>query len=278
MTKLPIALCLFTTTKPHFGHYTYLDTLNYLARQIPLDQFGARYAHIKVTPGQEVIAAEMVRELEARGFVVEQTVAAWSRGTSHQVGYLADMRKASQSPVIQSQPYMLLQEDDSPFTCHLGHLDTCLYGMTKALASNHNLVSTRFIRRCDWDGGVPVIRKAGDHFFSPNLDFQPMIVRSRDYLLANKVIEDHWSELGHLQCELVMRIAFDTLTRATERHMVWLPEYAETYHLGTPDYSALRQSLRLGGFGRRQASGFGYDQPGNLMRIGSCLFHKSKEI
>lgn len=245
MTKLPIALCLFTTTKPHFGHYTYLDTLNHLARQIPLDQFGARYAHIKVTPSQEDIAVKMARELEARGFVVEQTTAAWARGTSHQLAYLGDMRKASQSPVIQSQPYILMLEDDSPFVCHQADLTTCLYRMTDALARDHNLVSTRFIRRNDWDGGVPVIRANKDHFFSQNLDFQPLVVRSRDYLLANKVIEDNWGRLSHLQCELVMRIAFDTLSRSTERHMVWLPDYAETYHLGNPDYPTLRQTLNL---------------------------------
>lgn len=248
MTKLPMAVCLFTSTKGHWGVKTmYRDTLNHLARQIPLSDFGALYAHIKVGLSQEdaLIAANIATDLEARGFHVERTHADWSRGTSHQVGYLGDMRKASQSPIIQSQPFMLLLEDDSPFTCHRGHLDTCLYAMTTALATNHNLVSTRFIRRLDWEGGVPVIHRSGDHFFSQNLDFQPMVVRSRDYLLANKVIEDNWAQLGHLQCELVMRIAFDTLTRATERHMVWLPDYAETYHLGVPEHQVLRAQLNL---------------------------------
>ena len=96
-----------------------------------------------------------------------------------------------------------------------------------------------------FQGGVPVLDPQADHFFSPHLDFQPGIYRSRDYLLANKVIEDNWDRLSHLQCELVMRIAFDTLSRATERHMVWLPDYAETYHLGVPEHAAVRAALNL---------------------------------
>lgn len=247
MTTLPISICLFTTTKGHWSIKTMCrDTLDHLDRQIPLSSFGARYAHIKGSPGEEGIANDMMKELKSRGFTVEITVGAWQRGTSHQVGYLADMRKASRSPVIQSQPYMLLLEDDSPFACHGDDLTTCLYRMTEALARDHNLVSTRFIRRNDWEGGVPVIRADKDHFFSPNFDFQPAILRSRDYLIANKVIEDNWANLSHLQCELVMRLALDTLTRGTERHMVWLPDYAETYHLGVPEHETVRRNLNLG--------------------------------
>lgn len=223
----------------------YLDTINYLDRQIPLSSFGTLYAHIKITPGEEDIGAQIESNLMSRGFRVEKTLGEWKRGQSHGHAYLADMNRASQSPVIQSQPYMLLLEDDSLFTCHGDDLVLCLSRMTDALARDPELVSTRFLRRNDWDGGVPVIRAAKDHFFSPNLDFQPAILRSRDYLIANKVIEDHWDELSHLQCELIMRIAFDTLSRGPERHMVWLPDYAETYHLGSPDYPALKSSLGL---------------------------------
>ncbi len=117
--------------------------------------------------------------------------------------------------------------------------------MTNMLESNHDLVSTRLIRRTDWEGGVPVIRADKDIWYSENFDFQPAVLRSRDYLIANKVIQDNWAQLSHLQCELVMRIALDTLSRAKERYAVFLPDYAETYHLGTPDYLKTKASLNL---------------------------------
>lgn len=245
MTKLPIAVCLFTSTKGHFGAHTTNDTLNHLNRQIPLSTFGALYAHVKVDPDKLALGDEIVANLRARGFTVEQTIGSWSRGTSHGQAYLGDMAKASQSPVVQSQPFMLLAEDDSTLNPNACDLLTLLSRMTNMLESNHDLVSTRLIRRTDWDGGVPIIRADKDIWYSDNFDFQPAILRSRDYLIANKVIQDNWAQLSHLQCELVMRIALDTLSRAKERHAVFLPDYAETYHLGTPDYLKTKALLNL---------------------------------
>lgn len=246
MTTLPISICLFTSTKGHYDVKTiYLDTLNHLNRQIPLSQFGSLYAHIKVTPGEEQIGADMARELNGRGFIVDQTVGAWNRGTSHQQAYLADMNTASQARPIHYNPYMLLLEDDSPFECHQQDLVACLHRMVSFLDGNQDIVSTRFIRAGDWAGGVPVIHAEKDYFYSPNCDFQPMILRTRDYFIANKIIQDNWASIGHLQCELIMRLALDQLSRSDCRHVVWLPEYGETYHLGTPDYLKTKAAIGL---------------------------------
>lgn len=245
MTKLPIAICLFTSTKGHFGHSTYADTLRHLDRQIPLSQFGARYAHIKVTPGQEDVGIAMELALMERDFGVDATVGDWSRGASHQQAYLLDQRKASQSRVVQSQPYVMLLEDDSTLSPAKGELADYLARMMGALDREPDLVSTRLVRRCDWDGGIPTIGPVTSTFFSPNFDMQPSILRSRDFMLAHKVIEDNWGQLSHLQCELVLRIALDTLSRSPNRHMVWHPDEIESHHLGTPDYPALKAALNL---------------------------------
>lgn len=246
MPKLPIAVCLFTSTKGHFGYSTYEDTLNHLNKQIPLSYFSALYSHIKISPGSEEIAERMADNLKKRGFHVETTVGEWSRGMSHQNAYLEDMRKASQSQFIQSQPYMLLLEDDSPFLCHEESLTACLQEMVRLLHDCSDVVSTRFIRKIDFDGGVPIIYQDKNYFWSPNFDFQPAILRSRDYLLANKVIEDNWNKLSQTQCELAMRLALDTLTREKEyKHMVWLPSYGETIHIGTQNYPEIVKNLKL---------------------------------
>lgn len=228
-------------------------TLRHLDRQIPLSVFGSLYAHLKADPvpppvGLEnpgTLAESIANDLSVRGFYVDTTVGDWQRGMSMQNAYLIDQRKASQSSAIQGQPYMLLLEDDGTMSPKVDNLTKVLARMIDFLESSPDAVSARFLRRCDYDGGVPMDNVQGDHFFSRNVDFQPMLLRSRDFFLAHKVIEDNWAQLSHLQCELVMRLALDTFSRGSDRHMVWLPDYAETIHLGTPDYSALKASLNL---------------------------------
>lgn len=238
MTKLPIALCMFTTTKGHWGRRDlYLETLNLMSRLVPLSDFGARYVHIKVSPGEEALAEQMRAELITRGFHVDQTVGSWSHGNmSHQNEYLRDMNKASQSPVLHSQPYMLLLEDDSPFLCRRAGLVECLSRMIGFLEGDINVVSTRLLWRSAFDGGVPNLRDQHDYFFSPHFDFQPSILRPRDYMIANKVIEQNWEQVKHAHCEMVMRMALDTVSRSQYRHVVLKPDYAEPFHLGGADH------------------------------------------
>lgn len=140
---------------------------------------------------------------------------------------------------------MLLVEDDSPFRAHKVDSLAALSAMVEALETNPDLVSTRFIRRDDWHTGVPILKDGGDYFFSPNFDFQPAVLRSRDYMIANLFIERHWEQVKHLQCELLMRIALDTLTRSSLRHLVWKPDYGETYHLGVPNPHEILKTLSI---------------------------------
>lgn len=241
---LPISLCLFTSTKGHFGCRTlYRATLDYLDRQIPLSEFGCRYGHIKVSPGDEVVADEIESNLRARDFVVERTVGSWSRGTSHQQAYLGDISTASRNRALQCHPFVLIQEDDSIMQCEQDGLPRCLHRMTKFL-DDPEVVSTRFLRAGDMNTS-PVISLEADHFYSPDYNLQPSILRSRDFHSANLIIEKNWSQLGHLQCELVLRIALDQLSRSVRRHVVWHPDYAATVHLGVPDYDKVAAAHNL---------------------------------
>lgn len=245
MNKLPISLCLFTSTKGHFSYATYQDTLNHLSRQIPLLQFGALYAHIKVTPSQESIGDEIKNNLTERGFIVEKTVGDWVRGISHGQHYLLDQKKASRSKILHSQPFCLILEDDSTLSPIKNNLEYYVSQMIGFLENDMDIVSTRLIRKNDWDGGVPVLEKRDTHWFSENFDMQPSILRTRDFFLAHNAIEDNWDKLSHLQCELVLRLALDTLSRSSLRHMVWLPEEIHSVHLGVPDYLEIKKSLNL---------------------------------
>lgn len=244
MTKLPIAICLFTSTKGHFGHSTYGATLDHLNRRLPLGSFGALYAHVKVSPGEETLGDEIAADLKTRGFTVEQTVAGWVRGMSHQNEYLLDQRKASQSIVLHSQPYMLLLEDDSIMVSDTP-LEQVLARMVGFLESSPDISSARFIRESDFNGGVPILKQDIDHFYSPNLDYQPAVLRTRDYFIANMVIEESWARASQMQCEMVTRLAFNKLSRSPLNHIAWLPSYAHTIHLGVQEYPQLKVSLGL---------------------------------
>lgn len=244
--NIPISLVFFTSTKGHYGFKDmYLDTLNHLDRQIPLASFSVKVAHIKVSPDERDLGMKMEAELAARGFKVIVTVGDWSRGTSHQLAYLEDQRRVSLEPSVYANPHMLFLEDDSPFTCHKGSLEGCLYHMTKRIDSSPDILTFRFIRRPDFDGGVPQLATESDCFWSPNTDFQPMILRSRDYHRLHKIIEDNWDRLTNIQSEALWAFISRAFSRSEHKHLVWYPDHGETFHLGVPDYLNVRKTLNL---------------------------------
>jgi hypothetical protein len=111
MTPFPIAFALMSTTKGHFGIKTrWRETIDSFSRVIPLDQFAARLAHIKVSPDDDAIKVDMVKTLGERGFEVAITEGDWVHGNStHQLGYLADLWTVINRV---KTPYMFICEDD----------------------------------------------------------------------------------------------------------------------------------------------------------------------
>ena len=243
---IPLSLLFFTSTKQHYGFKdVYRTTLCDLDRQFPLIYFGELVAHIKVSPGEESLAEQMEADLINKGFRVIKTVAAWNRGASHQQEYLRDVIRMSKEECIYSSEYVMWLEDDSTLTCNKDSLSPILSRMMSFVGSSPDHLSSRFIRRSDYEGGVPSLLTNADHFISPFTDFQPAIWRSRDFYLIAKMIEDHWGLIQSTQCEAVWRIVSDPLSRHPHKHMVWLPDYAESIHLGTPNYPALKKQLSL---------------------------------
>ncbi len=248
MTPLPITLCLFTSTKGHFGAKDlYKATLTHLDRQLPISTFGQRVAHVKVTPGDEALAADMVADLVIRGFQVTCATADWSRGLSHGAAYLGDMVRMSKQANVYTQPYFLLLEDDSPVVCHDTSLEDLLLRGCQLLATNHELLTVRLIRRGDYEGGVPQLGDAenGKAFYSPNTDFQPLLMRSLDFYRLGMLLEANPEACQTVQCEALWRMILTAFSRSEHRHLVWKPDHAETVHLGLPNYAEIRASLSL---------------------------------
>lgn len=235
--RLPICLGLFTSTKGHFGRKTDWEiTINHWDRQVPLSLFGHRIAHIKVTPGDEELAADIKGKLEGHGFQVLMTTADWSRGLSHGAAYLGDMVTVSKQSEVHTQPYFLLLEDDSPVVCHGCSLEDLLLRSCHLLATNHKLVTARLIRKGDYDGGVPTLGEAeeGRAFYSPHTDFQPLLIRSLDFYRLGMILEANPQACAQTQCEQLWAVILRQFSRSAHRHLVWKPFWAETAHIGAP--------------------------------------------
>lgn len=246
MIQIPLSVFFMTSTKGHYGHDTYLATLDHFNRQIPWSDIQYKLAHIKVTPGEEKKAEVMEAEFWIRGFEVLKTTAEWARGTSHQVAYNQDLVKVSKHNPLYRNQYVLWLEDDSTLTINSNiGLTHTLGRMIAHLDMYPEKVSFRFIRRGDFDGGVPKLCEEFDYFVSPNFDFQPLILRSRDFFLAAKVIEENAEAQKAIQIEMLWRMVLDQFSRSEHKHMVWLPSYAETIHLGVPNYLEIKASLHL---------------------------------
>lgn len=248
--RLPITLCLWTSTKGHFTHRdVYRTTLAHLDRQIPLSAFGQRVTHIKVSPSDEAVAAEIVADLEARGFKVLTTTADWSRGLSHQAQYMADVVKLSKEPAVYGQPYVLWLEDDSTLNSHVVPLDDLLARSCQMLADNHELTSVRLLRPTDLSTSpmvsVPPEQEDSRWFYSPHVNFQPLLLRSRDFYLASRFVEENPQAVASVQCEMLWRMVLAPFSRSPRQHLVYHPSYASTTHLGLPDYPAIKASLNL---------------------------------
>lgn len=245
MKNIPIALLFFTSTKGHFGFKKiYADTLEHLNKQIPLGNFTQKIGHIKVSPGEEELGEKMKSDLINYGFDdVILTVADWSRGVVHQNEYMRDVIRVSQKQNIYSCPYVLWLEDDSPFTSHPVSLETCLNRMTKMLDASPDILSVRFLRRPDLPSSPIIPSGNEEYFWSPHFNFQPVIMRSRDFYLACKIIDDNFESTKNIQCEMLWRLVLGPFSSEEKKHAVWYPDYGETFHIGIQDYENARKAI-----------------------------------
>ncbi len=245
MTKLPITFVFMTSTKPHFGHVTYLDTLSHYDRQLPLSQYAALVAHIKITPGDETKGAEMARELGSRGFEVLTSVANWSRGQSHQNEYLLDQIKVSKQKDIYLHPYIFFVEDDSPVLLSGARtLDQMLSTMCTVLA-DPDVLSVRFMRENDWPPAGQYEVFHSEWLRHEHLNFQPLIMRSHQFYTMLKTAEDNLAAASSIQIEMLWRLILAPYSRAALPHHVIRHEVGRALHLGTPDYLKTKASLNL---------------------------------
>ena len=195
MTPIPITFCLMTTTKGHFGVKTrYVQTLNSFKDELPLSEYAARMAHIKVSPGEDDLMEEMTGNLKTYGFDVWQTKGAWQHGQdSHQLEYLKDTLKMVNEV---KTPYVMMVEDDWQVRAFHGPFISYLLRAVGYLEDDPGLVQVRIPR---WSNefdringlmakhGLPRSAHRGNdgyHFRSDDFSMNPAIYRTRDLRAA----------------------------------------------------------------------------------------------
>lgn len=245
---LPVCLLVYLTSKGHWGSQTlYRNTLEHLDHQIPLHLFASRVAHIKIQQGEEAAAEAIISDLRARGFRVESAVGEWSRGASHLSGYLADMIKMSQLPEVNDVSYVWACDDDALLLPHRDPLERVLARMTSLISSSPDTLSVRFLRREDRVPALDVVPHVfgEDLFWCRDFNLQQPLLRSRDYHLVCKAIEDNWGYATQVHIEALWREVLSPFSRSPRKHAVWHPDYAETVHLGVEDYHTICATYNL---------------------------------
>lgn len=243
MTPIPITICLFTSTQGHFKTSRYLETLDHLFAQIPPSQFAGLVSHIKVSPGDQLVAQDMWENLTKRGFKVIETIGDWSHGQNHGVEYVKDLIKVYTNQDVAKAQYVWHMEDDWKVIPHQGDLLSYLDQAIRLLEEQPYVHSVRFARwsnECARINDLP--RKHGlnahcvplNETFDLSSDFSlnPHITRARSMYHACLLMSRASNQQPHPEHSLSGAIKFLNATDAPFAH--FKSELISARHIGCP--------------------------------------------
>lgn len=242
MKPLPITLGLFTSTRGHWDRKTdWRLTLRHWDRQVPLSLFNL-VAHVKVSPNEQGLGAQMAEELRGLGFHVLTTTGVWKHGgdhgtANHGFNYLLDQQAMARCDEVYKRPYFMLLEDDNLAVTHGVALDDLLAQSCQMLERNREILTTRLINRMAYDGGVnkvPHPTKDPRFFWSPYSDYQCILMRSVHFDILGQTLEKNPQACQQVQCEALWAAILSNFSRSPHRHLVWEPDHVENIHIGCP--------------------------------------------
>lgn len=245
MDKLPITLAVFSSTKGHHGHKDiYQTTIKSLEKQIDLNKFGQKIAHIKKDEGENPI--EMISFFKERGFEIVESVGSWKHfDLSHQQNYLLDIIKISK---LIKESYVFHLEDDfliepklnipvaGLIEASMELLSSFPYHLTARFPADDNEVERINGLRAK-HGLDAEVGENGETLFTHN-DFyshNPNITRAKDYYLAAKIVEENFEQLS-FHSEKGYGKAMRWLSPEKYPLMCFKPTIAKAIHIGTQDF------------------------------------------
>lgn len=206
-----INLCVFDTTKQHFGRKEiYQKTIKDLYNKIPFNFFDHLYVHIKISDNEIEQFEKQKNFYEGYGFEVFSTIGDWSHfSESHQRGYCADLIKMYGEVVDRNVKYCLHLESDWLFSPNGGlqlsdYINKCEY----YLYVQKNVMCVRFPRfynevdrlnNLKIKHGINVEVKKDGKFWRHNDNFSanPCILRTSDMTAATRLLELNFNQFGH---------------------------------------------------------------------------------
>jgi len=245
---LPLALCVFDTTKQHFGRKDiYRHAISDLAAKIPLECFKTRLVHIKASSNDEVQLAEQEAFYRSLGFEVLVTPGDWRHhdengGNSHQRGYSADLIKVYGHPSVLACDYVWHFESDWKVDTKGEQLIDRLSEGLAQLASNPRLVGIRFPRFLnEVDRLNNLMRKHGLNvrterrgsfiYHNDNLSLNPGLFRSYGMFLATRLMKQNPALQEHVEHAFT-----HTLSWMADGDLPWAiydPARVSVLHIGT---------------------------------------------
>jgi len=247
--KNNIAICLFTSTKGHFGIVTrYRETVKSINSQAPIHDFGYAIAHIKVSDGDEEMADEMQLFLELYGFEVYRTNAEWKHhDISHQQEYLNDMYTVFSTDKVLECDHALFMEDDMILVPRKNSLQYYMHSATKILRKEPEIISVRIPRVENEKFRIEdlrrkhsidaVVKESGRpelYFYGSDFSNNPHFCRPRDMRNALLlIIKNPGVFMVHSEMGLGPALKYFTLNRRPASVAVFDPSQIVARHIGS---------------------------------------------
>ena len=242
--KLPISLCLYLTTKGHWGYKDcYKHTVKNIDSHIPLEDFGSLVAHVKVSSGDN--EKPFVDFLEQYGFKVLVTHEDWNRKeNNHAEAYFKDMLTVMSDDLTHQNEFVIHQEDDFLWNCNKHDSVFFWIHAIGLLKNDKNLLAVRMNDEINQDVSKS---KEIDHYtyrqnlnytqWGPTLTFQPTIMRTRDWYFSVEMINKYWESLKGQHCELTSGLAMRNFTSSRTPFYFFNPKMFNCQHIGSEEFA-----------------------------------------
>lgn len=248
MSRFPLSLLFFTSTKGHWGRkYIFQETIADLEKKFGIHSFASSVAHIKHSGNESDLLEEITDYTLKRGFgKILTSHGTWNHIDIANMGkeYYKDMGKVLNDPYVLKNEFCLHLEDDWLFNCE--SVDKYLHKAIVFLKNNPNCLCVRFNNQDEHiePHQYHVSITDDDIFFQsenyspygPTVTFQPTVFRTRDWRNAVNLILDNLEVLGHTHSEIISGESLKkiNLNKTKTPFAFFNPKVVSVKHIGVP--------------------------------------------